>query len=409
MNWDNATFSHATTGFALVGLHSTQQCAACHANNNYSLASTACWNCHQTDYNGTTNPPHLAGGFPQDCVPCHGASALSWTTATFDHATTGFTLVGQHATQQCAACHVNNNYNLTSAACTNCHLTDYNGANNPPHAASGFPQDCTLCHGSSALNWTSATFNHATTGFTLTGAHTSLAMRCNATSNNNYSLTSGACWNCHQADYNSTNNPPHKSANFPQDCSLCHTTTELGRRHVQPRHHRLRAGGAARHPAVRGMPRQQQLQPDQRGLHQLPSDRLQRHNQPAARIRRVPAGLHPVPWNIDAQLDERDVQPCHYGLHAHRRAHQPPVRPVPREQQLQPDQRRLLELPPDRLQRHHQPERTSPPTSRRIAPAATPPPIGRAPPSTMPPPASPWWAYTPPSSARHATSTATTA
>jgi hypothetical protein len=136
---------------------------------------------------------------------------------------TGFELLGLHATQQCAACHLNNNYSLASAACWNCHQTDFNGANNPPHKSAGFPQDCSLCHGTSALNWTSAaTFDHATTGFALTGAHTNVqCAQCHA--NNNFSLTSGACWSCHQTDYNNTNNPPHKQTNFPQDCSGCHT------------------------------------------------------------------------------------------------------------------------------------------------------------------------------------------
>jgi hypothetical protein len=225
LSWTTGSFDHSATGFMLVGVHATQQCAACHVNNNYSLTSAACWNCHQTDYNGANSPPHLAGGFPQDCTSCHGASAVNWTSATFNHATTGFTLVGLHATQQCAACHVNNNYSLTSAACWNCHQTDYNGATNPPHLAGGFPQDCTSCHGSSAVNWTSATFNHSSTGFTLTGAHISLqCAQCHV--NNNYSLTSAACWNCHQTDYNGTTNPNHKAANFPQDCSGCHTTTD---------------------------------------------------------------------------------------------------------------------------------------------------------------------------------------
>jgi hypothetical protein len=223
VNWDGATFNHATTGFALVGLHSDQQCIACHVNNNYKLTSTACWSCHQTDYNNTTSPPHKSGAFPQDCVPCHGASALSWTTGSFDHSTTGFTLVGVHATQTCVACHINNNYNLTSTACINCHLNDYNGATNPPHKSAGFPQDCTLCHGSSALSWTTATFDHSTTGFPLTGSHVTLqCVQCHV--NNNYTLSSAACWNCHQADYNATTNPPHKSANFAQDCSTCHGT-----------------------------------------------------------------------------------------------------------------------------------------------------------------------------------------
>ena len=224
LNWTSATFNHTTTGFALAGAHTSLQCAQCHVNNNYSLTSAACINCHLADYNGTTNPPHKSGNFPQDCTQCH-TNVTNWSGATFNHASTGFALVGVHATQQCATCHVNNNYNLTSAVCWNCHQTDYTGATNPPHQAAGFPQDCTLCHGSAALNWTSATFNHATTGFTLTGAHTALqCAQCHV--NSNYSLTSAACWNCHQTDYNGTTNPPHQASGFPQDCSGCHTTTD---------------------------------------------------------------------------------------------------------------------------------------------------------------------------------------
>jgi hypothetical protein len=225
-NWDGATFNHTTTGFALVGLHAAQQCATCHVNNNYNLTSGACWGCHQTDYNGANSPPHKASGFPQDCTQCHGSGALNWDGATFNHTSTGFALVGLHATQQCATCHVNNNYNLTSAACWGCHQTDYNGANSPPHKASGFAQDCTGCHGSAALNWTSATFNHATTGFTLVGLHaTQQCATCHV--NNNYNLTSGACFGCHQTDYNGAMSPPHKAANFSQDCSGCHLPTVL--------------------------------------------------------------------------------------------------------------------------------------------------------------------------------------
>jgi hypothetical protein len=218
--WTGATFNHTTTGFTLTGAHTSLQCAQCHVNGNYSLTSGACWNCHQTDYNGTTNPAHKAAGFPQDCSGCH--TTTNWDGATFNHATTGFALTGAHTSVQCAQCHVNGNFSLTSAACVNCHLTDYNGATNPPHQSSGFPQDCTLCHDS--IKWTDATFNHTTTGFALTGAHTSLqCAQCHV--NSNYSLTSGACWNCHQTDYNGTTNPPHKAAGFAQDCSTCHTTT----------------------------------------------------------------------------------------------------------------------------------------------------------------------------------------
>src|ERR1035441_10867998 len=41
---------------------------------------------------------------------CSSDLTTDWNGATFNHATTGFTLVGVHATQQCIGCHVNNNY-----------------------------------------------------------------------------------------------------------------------------------------------------------------------------------------------------------------------------------------------------------------------------------------------------------
>ena len=219
-NWQGATFNHSSTPFPLTGAHTTVACASCHVNGVFAGLTTACSGCHMNDYNGANNPPHKASGFPTACETCHTTAA--WTSATFNHASTGFTLTGAHTSLQCAQCHVNNNYAITSAACINCHLTDYNGTTNPPHKASGFPQDCSGCH--TTTNWLGAVFNHAATGFTLTGAHTSLqCAQCHV--NNNFSLTSAACINCHLADYNGTTSPSHTAAGFPQDCSMCHTTT----------------------------------------------------------------------------------------------------------------------------------------------------------------------------------------
>jgi len=219
-NWDGATFNHASTGFTLTGTHSTTACNACHVNNNFSLTSAACFNCHQKDWQGTNNPPHAAAGFPQDCSQCHNTT--NWNGATFNHATTGFTLTGAHTTVSCTQCHVNNNFGLTSAACYGCHQADFNGTNNPPHVSQGFPQDCSQCH--TTTSWAGATFNHNATGFPLTGAHTSVqCTSCHV--NNNFNLTSAACFGCHQSDWASTNNPPHAASGFPQDCSQCHNTT----------------------------------------------------------------------------------------------------------------------------------------------------------------------------------------
>ncbi len=221
VNWAGAVFDHSKTGFTLTGTHVTTACALCHVNNNYALNSPACATCHMASYNSTTNPNHVAAGFPTDCSICH--STVNWTSATFNHANTGFPLTGTHVTTACAACHVNNNYNLTSAACATCHLTTYNTTTNPNHAAAGFPTDCSLCH--STVDWTGAVFNHATTGFTLTGTHvTTPCLSCHV--NNNYKLNTAACATCHIASYNSTTNPNHVTSGFPTDCSLCHSTVD---------------------------------------------------------------------------------------------------------------------------------------------------------------------------------------
>ena len=123
-SWLGAKFDHSTTGFLLTNGHANLACTACHVNNNYNLTSGACQNCHLTQWQQTNNPPHASAGpvfAAANCASCH--STTSWNTAIFDHSTTGFLLTNGHANVPCGSCHINNNYNLTSGACQNCHLT----------------------------------------------------------------------------------------------------------------------------------------------------------------------------------------------------------------------------------------------------------------------------------------------
>jgi cytochrome c1 len=217
--WQPATFDHATTGFPLTGAHSSLQCVACHTTG-YTATSAQCISCHQNDYNGTNNPNHKAAGFPTDCSICH--STTSWDNAKFDHNTaTKFPLTGAHTTLQCVACHANNVFAGTPTTCGSCHINDYNGTTNPNHKSAGFPTDCSICH--STTSWAGATFDHSTTGFPLTGAHSTL--QCAACHTTGYTGTSAQCVSCHLNDYNGTTNPNHKTAGFPTDCAVCHTTT----------------------------------------------------------------------------------------------------------------------------------------------------------------------------------------
>jgi hypothetical protein len=224
--WTNGRFDHSTTGFLLTNAHADppRVCLNCHINNNYNLTSTACVTCHLSNFQGATNPNHVAGGFSQTCQTCHNTSA--WQPATFDHTTVGFPLTNAHADppRVCLDCHTNNNYNLTSTACVTCHLSNFQGATNPNHVAGGFSQTCQTCHTTSA--WQPATFDHTTVGFPLTNAHADPPRVClDCHINNNYNLTTTACASCHLKDYNTATAPVnHAQAGFPTTCESCHDT-----------------------------------------------------------------------------------------------------------------------------------------------------------------------------------------
>ncbi|HLJ24208.1 MAG TPA: hypothetical protein VKT71_08890 [Candidatus Acidoferrales bacterium] len=239
-SWLNAKFDHSSTGFLLTNGHANVACALCHINNNYNLtiAPTDCGNsqCHLTTWQQTNNPVHPSAGSAfaaANCTTCH--NTVSWTTAIFDHSSTGFQLTNGHANVACSLCHINNNYNLTIAPtdCGNsgCHLSTWQQTNNPVHSSAGSAfavGNCATCH--TTVSWTTAAFDHSTTGFALTGTHMSpTPTPCTACHiSNNYSLNSTDCYGCHQAAFQSTttiggNVPNHVTAGFPTTASACAT------------------------------------------------------------------------------------------------------------------------------------------------------------------------------------------
>ena len=210
--WNGAQFDH--TYFPLTGGHAGRTCIQCHGNGIYHGTSALCYSCHQTDYQGTTNPNHTQAGFAHECATCHTIGA--WAGATFDH--TLFPLTGGHAGPTCIQCHGDGIYHGASTLCYSCHLTDYQGTANPNHTQAGFAHECNTCHTITA--WAGATFDH--TLFPLTGGHAGpTCIQCHA--NGVYHGTSALCYSCHQADYQSTTNPNHSQAGFPHECNTCHT------------------------------------------------------------------------------------------------------------------------------------------------------------------------------------------
>jgi hypothetical protein len=260
-SWGGAGFNHFA--FPLTGQHATLACDQCHAGGVFDQAPTQCVGCHDTEYQTTTQPPHMAAGFPTTCDSCHSTSG--WTRATFDHS--GFPLTGRHAAAQCSACHAGGVYDGLPTTCVACHQSEYNATNDPNHASAGYPTTCQQCH--TTVAWTRVNFNHAgvtrdcvqchlfeynaTTspnhtsagyptscqqchststwtganfdhsGFPLTGQHVSAA--CNDCHGGGvYKGLPTACVACHQAEFNATSNPNHGSAGYPTSCQQCHTT-----------------------------------------------------------------------------------------------------------------------------------------------------------------------------------------
>ena len=222
--WDTSTFNH-NQFFALTNGHANLQCSQCHVGGNYANAPTTCSGCHMDKFNATNNPPHAQAGFqPAICSTCH--DTIAWTDGKFDHNTqTSFPLTGKHIAVLCTKCHASGVYKGLSPDCASCHITDYNATNNPPHAQAGFAASaCATCH--TTAGWDQANFNH-NQFFPLTNGHANLqCSQCHT--GNNYASAPTACYGCHAPDYNSTATisgvPNHVTANFPQDCTLCHTT-----------------------------------------------------------------------------------------------------------------------------------------------------------------------------------------
>jgi hypothetical protein len=214
--WGNALFPNHNTYFQLTGAHLIiATCATCHNGNFTNTTPTLCVGCHQSSFNNAVNPNHKAAGIPTTCETCHNSTA--WIPSTFIHANTGFALTGLHATIQCSSCHVGKVTGL-SALCLPCHQSVFNTA--PNHVSQSYPTTCELCH--STTNWTSSTFNHQTTQFPLTGAHTTVT--CNNCHTNGFGTIPITCVSCHQANYNSANNPSHTALSLATTCETCHTT-----------------------------------------------------------------------------------------------------------------------------------------------------------------------------------------
>jgi len=209
-------FNHSTSRFPLVGKHSSTPCESCHKSG-YANTPMECVSCHQTDFNNSVNPNHSAVGISTNCSSCHNPNG--WTPSSFSHSATAFALAGQHTSAKCEDCHKGQTSGTTQQ-CVGCHQVDFNNSINPNHTQAKFSTNCTECH--NVNGWRPSTFNHSSTGFVLTGKHSTA--QCSSCHSAGYSNTSPDCNSCHNKEYTATTNPNHTTAHFPVTCGDCHTT-----------------------------------------------------------------------------------------------------------------------------------------------------------------------------------------
>ncbi len=183
-------------------------CEYCHSTTEWDpgifehQVSSACATCHLTDYQNTTNPVHLPeeGYSDENCEECH-TSTETWLGASFDHSLTAFPLTGAHETTECAQCHGQGVYTLPQT-CEECHSpgqlasTNYETAEYD-HTTHNIINECAQCHTTGA--WTESIFDHV-----------------------NVSETS--CEYCHQPEYITSASPPHNNGNIRDQCALCHSS-----------------------------------------------------------------------------------------------------------------------------------------------------------------------------------------
>lgn len=219
VRWDHA----AATGMPLGPAHRTLDCASCHKNRVFTGANGACVSCHRKDYDATTTPNHAAAGFSTQCAECHKVSDAAFNQTRFDHNQV-FPLVGLHAVQNCATCHVSGRYAGTPTDCVGCHRTNYDRTTNPNHGAAGYSTDCQSCHRATDTIWRGTAVNH-NAFFPLVGVHATVAcVTCHV--NNRYQGTPNTCIGCHRTDYDRTTSPNHAAAGYSTACDGCHRATD---------------------------------------------------------------------------------------------------------------------------------------------------------------------------------------
>ena len=165
---------HNETEFPLVGAHLATPCFVCHKKEpkwNFRNIGKQCADCHENIHESFIDNKY----YPEErCENCH--SENRWVEVEFNHAKTGYELLGEHKKQSCRACHFSmsadgeivQQFDYPTSSCTDCHTDKHNN-----QFESDGVTDCLKCHDYN--NWKANKFDHNNTKFVLDGKHINVA------------------------------------------------------------------------------------------------------------------------------------------------------------------------------------------------------------------------------------------
>ncbi len=208
-------FDHEKTAFPLRGRHVSVACASCHKSGSMTagIAHGRCVDCHKDVHRGQF-ANRADGGLCESCHTVEGFVPANFTIEA--HALTRYALTGSHLAIPCLACHREitangkgtaasyRQYDFTDMTCKGCHR-DIHERSADKWVGEG---NCESCHVTNS--WRQISFNHDTTGFSLSGSHEKVA-----------------CAKCHLADH-SAGQVAFKLTGLKKECAACHRDPHAG-------------------------------------------------------------------------------------------------------------------------------------------------------------------------------------
>jgi hypothetical protein len=230
---------HAKTAYPLEGKHSTVSCAKCHPPagkaTRYKVSFARCLDCHQDAHERQFAEAPL----DNRCEQCHTVHRFKPSTFTLArHQQSRFALTGAHAAVVCGECHrpaqtsrpgAAAPYHFADLSCETCHSDPHRGQFRERMAqqTNGAFSGCETCH--TTRQWKDVSrFDHARTGFVLTGAHRAVACRdCHVPPNFETTLRNVVfrsapkkCEECHR----DVHGEQFADASRQTECAGCHAT-----------------------------------------------------------------------------------------------------------------------------------------------------------------------------------------